>query len=76
MPLELTSSFEVIDPRFRKAGAAVRACREALHRLPLGRGTGVVRSRTLPGLVRHSERPHAALGRDRWLGLRCSANRP
>ncbi len=29
----------------------------------------MVRGRTLSGLVRHSERPHDALGRDRWLGV-------
>ena len=69
MALELTSSFEVIDPRFRKLALPVHPRREALHRLPLGRGAGVVRGRSLPGLVRHSERPHAALGRDRRLGL-------
>ena len=69
MALELTSSFEVVDPRFRKLALAIRARREALHRLPLGRGTGLVRGRALPGLVRHSQRPHAALGRDRRLGL-------
>ena len=46
-----------------------RAPREALHRLPLGRRAGLVRGRALPGVVGHPQRPHAALGRDRRLGL-------
>jgi len=39
MFLKLTSRFEVIDARFRKTGAAVQSCREALYRCvgPKGR---------------------------------------
>ena len=69
MVIELTDSFELLDPRFSSAGLPQRACREALHRLPLGRRAGLVRRRALPGLVGHPQRPHAALGRDRRLGV-------
>ncbi len=62
MHLEPTSSFQVIDPALSKADVPIRSRREALQPAAAGRGTGVVRGRALPRLVRHSERSHAALG--------------
>ena len=69
MAIELAAGFEV--DRSALPPAALRKCarRKALHRLPLGRGAGMVRGRPLPGVVGHPQRPHAALGRDRRLGV-------
>ena len=69
MALELTSSFEVIDPRFRKLALPYihveklyTGCRWAEGPAWFAAGRYLVWS-DIP------ERPHAALGRDRWLGL-------
>ncbi len=48
---------------FQQIQAAAGKRRAAMDRLALGRRAGMVRRYALPDLERHSEQPHAALGR-------------
>ena len=56
-------------PALQRLPDRARAGRAALDRGALVRGAGLVRRRALSGLVGHPQRPDAALGRDRRLGL-------
>ena len=60
----------------RRAHQHQRHARASRHGLPLGRGPGLLPGRALPGLVRHPERPHPALGRMRRRMSRCSGRPP
>ena len=65
-----------IDPSFAKLPVVPRRRRTARHRLPMGRGAGLVRRRPLPAVERHPQQSHHALGRGDRRGVSSSANRP
>ena len=65
----IPATFEVLDERFRGCRRR-RAHRAAVRRLPLGGRAGLRAGRRVPGVERHPQRPHAALGRDDRRGRR------
>ena len=62
-------------PQVRRLHQRQCARGAAVDRRPLVRGTGLVRRRPLPRLVRHPQQPHDALRRDRRLRLGVSRSR-